>query len=172
MTSSSRARAALGAATVSLSLSLLAVAVPGAAHAQQGSDEPRLIAFAGGESPGVSVQSRADAKKLHGTGRAFKRFIGTAAKDLVEASSCGDEGYVGITVDVMRTDGYAAGGVNDCGGYAALWAVVDGAWKQIAGTQEAWDCRILRRHDVPSDVAGDTCYAYHGDHQQHHYHQD
>jgi hypothetical protein len=67
---------------------------------------------------------------------------------------------VGVTVQTLRTDGYAAGSVNECGGYRALWAVVDGRWRQIEGTQEAWDCRGLRQFRVPSDVAGTSCYDY------------
>jgi hypothetical protein len=121
--------------------------------------EPRLIAYAGGESPGVEVHARVDAKNLRGAPEAFKRFIGRTAQQVVDASSCSD-GYVGVTVATLRTDGYAVGGVNDCGGYAALWATVDGRWKEIAGTQEAWDCAVLERYSVPSDVVGATCYDY------------
>jgi hypothetical protein len=131
--------------------------------------KPRLIVYAGGESPGVEVQSRADAKHLRGAPRSFKRFIGRKAQRIADRSTC-TGGYVGVTVERVRTDGYAAGGVNDCGGYAALWAKVDGRWKEIAGTQEIWSCAILKRHQVPSSVAGNTCYDYRAQ-QERHYHQ-
>jgi hypothetical protein len=121
--------------------------------------EPRLIAYAGADSPGVEVQATVDAANLRGAPKAFKRFIGRTAQQVADASSCSD-GYVGVTVATLRTDGYAVGGVNDCGGYAALWATVDGRWKEIAGTQEAWDCAVLERYAVPSDVVGTTCYDY------------
>lgn len=65
-----------------------------------------------------------------------------------------------MTVQTLRTDGYAVGGVNDCGGYAAMWAVVDGQWTEIQGTQDSWECRTLERYQVPSDVAGTSCYDY------------
>ena len=65
-----------------------------------------------------------------------------------------------MTVETLRTDGFASGGVNDCGGYAALWAVVDGDWKEIQSTQETWGCAALERYEVPSGVAGETCYDY------------
>ena len=120
---------------------------------------PRLIAYAGGESPGVEVRARGDAKNLRGAPEAFKRFIARTAQQVADASSCSD-GYIGVTVATLRTDGYAVGGVNDCGGYAALWATVDGQWQEIAGTQEAWDCAVLERYAVPSDVVGTTCYDY------------
>lgn len=119
--------------------------------------KPRLIAYAGGESVGVEVQDRADAAKLHGAPASFKRFIGRTAQRLADQATC-DGAYVGVTVEVLRTDGYAAGGVNDCGGYAALWAIVDGRWKEIGGTQDMWRCRLLEKYGVPSDVAGDKCY--------------
>lgn len=133
-------------------------------------EKPELIGYAGGESPGVTVQKRADTRKLDGAPASFKKFIGDLAEKVVSESSC-DSAAVGITVETLRTDGYAVGGVNDCGGYQALWAIVDGHWKEIFGTQDTWDCAVLKRYTVPSDVVGETCYAYHGDHQEHHYHQ-
>jgi len=89
-------------------------------------EPPRLIAYAGGESPGVEVLSRTDAKKLRGAPQDFKDFISDLAQRNADASTC-TGGFVGVTVQRLRTDGFAVGGVNDCGGYAALWAVVDGS---------------------------------------------
>lgn len=120
---------------------------------------PEVIAYAGGESPGVEIQVPGDVRNLTGAPASFKKFIRAGVTELQADSTCGD-GFVGITVEFLRTDGYAAGGVNDCGGYAALWAVVDGDWTEIAGTQEAWDCAILEQYAVPSDIAGDSCYDY------------
>lgn len=139
---------------------------PSSSPSASPSEEARLIAYAGGESPGAEVRTPADADKLEGAPDAFKTFIGDTARRLVADSTCTD-GYVGITVEFLRTDGYAVGGVNDCGGYAALWAVVDGQWKEIAGTQEAWECQVLERYEVPSDVAGDTCYDYDAQKERH-----
>ena len=123
------------------------------------SPQPRLLAYAGGESPGVQVHDTADVRALHGAPASFKQFIARTAEKLVKESSC-DDAAVGVTVETLRTDGYAVGGVNDCGGYAAMWAVVDGRWKEIQGTQDSWECRILKRYRVPSDVAGTSCYNY------------
>lgn len=64
-----------------------------------------------------------------------------------------------MTIKTLRTDGYAEGAVNECGGgYVALWAIVDGEWKEIDATLDLWDCAVLAEHRVPSDIAGDTCY--------------
>jgi hypothetical protein len=134
-------------------------AASGAATTSASTPVPRLITYADGGSPGVEVQSGGDARKLRGAPEDFQRFVGRLAQQVAQRSDCAD-GYVGVTVATLRTDGYAAGGVNDCGGYAALWATVDGQWKEIAGTQEAWDCAVLERYAVPSDVAGTTCYDY------------
>jgi hypothetical protein len=130
---------------------------------------PRLISYAGGESPGVQVQERADAKKLRGAPADFKRFIGALAQRLADTSDCA-KAYVGVTVETLRTDGFAVGGVNECGGYQALWVVVDGHWKEVQGTQDSWGCAGLKRYAVPSDVVGDTCYDY-GDQKEREYHQ-
>lgn len=156
-------------------LSLAAVAMllmTGAAPA--GAEAPRtaparVIVYSNAQSPGVEVTRASQARRLHGAPASFKRFIGRTAQRITDASTC-EGGYVGVTVFRLRTDGFAAGGVNDCGGYAALWAVVDGRWKQIEGTQEIWACAPLRRHRVPSSIAGHTCYDYR--HQvQRRYHQ-
>lgn len=132
---------------------------PSPTPSSEPSAPPELINYAGGEAAGVEVHVRADAKNLRGAPASFKRFIGNTAQEIADASNC-DAGYVGVTVQTLRTDGFAVGGVNDCGGYAALWVVVDGHWKEAQGTQETWDCAVLKQYAVPSDVAGTTCYDY------------
>jgi hypothetical protein len=123
------------------------------------SGPPRLIGYAGGESPGAEIHDQADADRLQGAPEGFKQFIGRTAERLAHGSTCTD-GYVGVTVETLRTDGYAVGGVNECGGYRALWAVVDGSWKEVAASQEMWDCAVLEHYTVPSDIAGERCYDY------------
>ena len=118
---------------------------------------PQLISYDGDGSHPVEIRTTADADGLAGAPDAFKDFIGRTAERVAEDSSC-DDGYVGVRVRTLRTDGYATGSVNDCGGYVALWAVVDGDWKEIDGTQDLWDCAVLTKHRVPTDVAGDVCY--------------
>ena len=165
----------LGTTTLSIlvgaaaALTLSPYAAPAHATAVADPAKPRLIVYAGGESRGVEVLKRADAKDLRGAPRSFKRFIGNKAQRLTDRSTCTD-GYVGVTVHRIRTDGYGVGGVNDCGGYLALWAVVDGRWKEIAGTQDMWNCGVLKRHVVPSSIAGDRCYDVRH-HRLRHYHQ-
>ena len=53
--------------------------------------------------------------------------------------------------------GFAVGGVNDCGGYAALWGRKDGAWKELIGTQDAWLCSDLKKYGVPAHGVVRTC---------------
>jgi hypothetical protein len=160
--------------TVSLSLLAALLSAVVASAPAQAADRPtspagRVIVYETAHSPGVSVHRRAQAKRLHGAPAPFKRFIGRTAQRITDASSC-DDGYVGMTVSRLRTDGFAAGGVNDCGGYAALWALANGHWKQIEGTQDTWACGPLHRYRVPSSIAGRVCYDYR--HQvERHYHQ-
>jgi hypothetical protein len=133
---------------------------PTSSAAPASDEEPaRVIAYAGGESPGIEVHERADARLLHGAPASFRRFIGRTAQRLHDESTC-TGGDVGVTVATLRTDGYAVGGVDDCGGYRALWATVDGRWQEVAGTQELWDCAVLERYEVPSDVVETRCYDY------------
>lgn len=114
-----------------------------------------MIPYAGGEAAGVFSEGSWE----------------TSAQQFTDESTCSGEGDVGVAVQMLRTDGYAVGGVNDCGGCAALWATVDGRWKEIAGTQDSWDCAILRRYRVPSDLSGTTCYDYDAQ-NEHAYQQD
>jgi hypothetical protein len=118
---------------------------------------PRLIAYDRAGSDPAEVRTAADANNLAGAPDSFKEFIGRTARRLTGSSTCTD-GYVGVTVRRLRTDGYAVGGVNDCGGYAAMWAIVDGDWKEIDATQDLWDCAVLAKYQVPSAIAGDSCY--------------
>jgi len=120
---------------------------------------PRLLAYAGGESPGVVVRVPSDAVRIDGAPASFQAFIATTVEQLAAGATC-DPQYVGVTVEFLRTDGYASGGVDDCGGHAALWALVDGSWAEVAATQDAWSCDVLERYGFPSDVVGDTCYDY------------
>ena len=71
-----------------------------------------------------------------------------------------------ITVDALRTDGFAMGAVNTrprrhCqtgGGYAAIWAVRHGAWKEVIGTQDVVACSRLERFGIPSEIGVHECY--------------
>lgn len=131
---------------------------------------PQLIPYAGGESVGAEVRTTAEANNLTGAPDSFKKFIGRTAERLTRGATC-EGGYVGVTVKTLRTDGYAAGAVNECGGgYVALWAVVDGDWREIDNTLDLWDCAALAEYRVPSDIAGDTCYD-HDTQAQHSYQQ-
>ena len=118
---------------------------------------PQLIAFADGKSASTEVLTADDADKLAGAPDSFKRFIGRTAERLTMGPAC-EAGYIGVNVRALRTDGYAVGAVNDCGGYVALWAIVDDDWKEIASTQDLWSCAVLAEYQVPSDIAGDTCF--------------
>ena len=118
---------------------------------------PQLIAYADGDSVGHEVLTTADANNLAHAPDSFKEFIGRTTERLTQGATC-DGDYIGVTVQTLRTDGYAVGAVNQCGGYVALWAIVDGDWKEIAATQDLWSCAVLAQHRVPSDIAGDTCY--------------
>lgn len=72
-----------------------------------------------------------------------------------------------ITLDTLRTDGFALGDVfskplKSCpdggGGYIAIWAVRKGEWKQVIGTQEAIECQRLEKYSIPAELGIDQCY--------------
>ena len=97
--------------------------------------------------------------KLDGAPDEFRAFVARTVTRLKSDATCAST-YVGVIVEFLRTDGYAVGGVDDCGSYAALWAVVDGEWTEVEGTQDSWSCQVLTRYEFPSELVGETCYDY------------
>ncbi len=121
---------------------------------------PQLLTYGSGDI-GVEITQPSEVEQLTGAPADFKAFVAGLVTDLSNDPSCSDA-FHGVTVQKVRTDGFAVGGVGSCGGYAALWASVDGTWKEIEGAQELWDCAVLNQYAVPSDIAGDQCYDYSG----------
>lgn len=110
---------------------------------------------------GAQLSGPADVRQLKGAPEDFKTFIGGVAAQLAaEGKSECPTAFSGVTVTKVSTAGFATGGVSSCGGYVALWAKVDGSWKEAIGTQEQWDCAELTRYRVPSALVGHTCYSY------------
>jgi len=90
------------------------------------SPSPSVITY---PDPGVFVQNEADTAKLRGTTAAFKTFIaGLAVQANADGAACPMPRTV--TVEKYGTDGYALGGVNDCGGYEAVWGVREGTGRR------------------------------------------
>ena len=119
---------------------------------------PRVIAYAGGESIGYEVRSPADVAGMQGAPASFKRFIARTVEDLAASSTC--EAPSEVIVERLRPDGFATGGVSDCGGYHALWVQVDGRWQEVDGTQEMEGCGVLEEYHVPSELVDGRCYDY------------
>lgn len=117
-----------------------------------------LIPYAGGESIGYEVFSPADVAGMEGAPTSFKRFIARKIRRMAAESTC--EAPSEVIVQLLRTDGFATGGVNDCGGYQALWVQVDGVWQEVDGTQEMEGCAVLERYHVPSELVDGRCYDY------------
>ena len=112
----------------------------------------QVVTFPGA---GVVVTTAADTDKLTGTSDAFKAFIATQAqRAATEGAPCPGAAH-GITVQKYSSAGYAIGGVNACGGYAALWTLYQGTWGEGQATQDAWDCDALTFLQVPRSFAGD-----------------
>jgi len=119
-----------------------------------GSD--RVIRFDQGDEHEVFIQKATDVDKLTGTSPQFKSFIADQVANLTPPAGANDC-EVGIGVAIYDPSGFARGGVNACGGYAALWGIQDGQWKELIGTQDLWACSDLRKFKVPSTIA-DSCY--------------
>lgn len=95
---------------------------------------------------GVFVEHAGDADKLTGASESFKEFVASEAERLQAANEC--KAAVGVTVQKIMGD-YARGGINECGGYVAVWGVEGGEWTELFGTQSALPCADLDKKGVP-----------------------
>ena len=124
-----------------------------------------LIEYHGTESR-AALPLRAD--RLPGAPKEFRAFVKAQLHDLWDelGHTAGCKSSPLITVYAVRTDGFAMGAVNTrprrhCqtgGGYAAIWAVRHGAWKEVIGTQDVVACTRLERFDIPSEIGVHECY--------------
>lgn len=104
---------------------------------------------------GVEVTTAADTAKLTGTTDAFKKFIASQAQRAAAAGASCPSAAHGVTVQKYSSAGYAIGGFNACGGYAALWTLYQGTWGEGQATQDTWDCDALAFLQVPRSFVGD-----------------
>lgn len=123
--------------------------------ASSSTSRSNVIRFGEGEHE-VFIEKAADVAKLKGTSPAFKAFIADQVANLTPPNGP-NECAIGVGVSVYDPAGFARGGVNDCGGYVALWGIQNGKWKELIGTQDLWSCAELRKYSVPSTIV-DTCY--------------
>ncbi|MCL8024341.1 hypothetical protein [Nocardioides bruguierae] len=120
------------------------------------SADPVLVTY---PDPGVTITDAAQvARRLAETPASFQEAVAAQVETLQQESTCEGTALVGITVQRVRSDGFASVAVNDCGGYQALWVQADdGTWSEALGTQDVWVCSDLEALDFPSDVAGNRC---------------
>jgi hypothetical protein len=116
-----------------------------------------------------TVQLPAGPEAIPGAPRAFRQF----ARQQLRKSWVEDLGHrpackkaPTMTVNSLRTDGFAMGGFGTypqpgCatgGGYAAYWAIRNGEWKQVIGTQDIPFCDELEKFGFPSELGIHKCY--------------
>lgn len=125
---------------------------------------PTLVRYPG---DGASVTVTNVQTALKQTSPAFRAFITARLHQLwVSGGSIpGCQGSALISVTAYRVDGFASAsdegmfGNGTCarGGNGALYARVDGSWREIAITQSGYSCSDLVRFHVPASVAGSSC---------------
>lgn len=115
-----------------------------------------VILFDVGDIHTLFIEKPSDVDKLKGTSPEFKAFIADQVKSLTAAPAT-SECEIGVGVAAYAPSGFARGNVSACGGYAALWGIRDGRWKELIGTQDLWSCTDLRKFKVPAGLV-DSCY--------------
>jgi hypothetical protein len=141
--------------------------------AQPSPSEPTVTAPSGEDitypGNGIEIQTVSDTEKLTGTTAEFRDFIAHQLQKAAAAGASCPGAAHSVTVQKYSPAGYAIGGVNSCGGYAALWVLgtpdedpADAQWQEGMGTQDAWDCDTLSYLGVPTSFAG-QCFDESGD---------
>lgn len=98
---------------------------------------------------GVFVEHASEVDKLKGAPESFKEFVASEAERLQAAHDC--KAAVGVTVNKIMGD-FASGGISECGGYVAVWAVEKGEWKEIFATQSGIPCQDLEAKGAPKEL--------------------
>jgi hypothetical protein len=130
---------------------------------------PQLVTYPG---DGVSVTIKNVQTALKATSPDFRAFVTKQLHTLWVSggSVAGCEESALISVTAFRADGWANAsdegvfGSDTCarGGNNALYAKINGAWKEIVATQSGYDCSDLKKYKVPAEVSGSTCLDQYG----------
>ena len=122
-------------------------------------DAPGLVDY----KDTATIRNDSDITKLTGAGGSFKQFILSVLHkgQAIDGGDC-DQPYT-VTVGKLYNQKFAIGNAGACGGYAPLWASVNGVWQEIAGTQQGYKCAVLQQYTVPSVIAGSKCFDANGE---------
>ena len=155
--------------TVSVASTITAALVSLAACGSTTPAGPKLITYPG---DGVSVTVKNVQTALKDTSPEFRAFIRERLHDLWVAGGSvpGCQASALISLTAYSAAGFANAsdegvfGNGNCarGGNNALYAKVNGTWKEIIGTQSGYSCVDLRKFRVPADVAGSSCVDKYG----------
>jgi hypothetical protein len=146
----------LGAISAILFLTAGSIAGVVSPAAAQPNQHARLITFkdSGHAGLGARIASRADANRLlAGTPKGFRRYVGAEGRAAATHTTTCDAADAAVHVVAYTTSHFAAGAGSPCGGRWDNTRVIVGKrhhhWTVLIATQDAWDCRLLRRYDVP-----------------------
>jgi len=150
---------------ISLAVSASLVSPAGAAGSPADRDGT-LLKWHGKER---TVQLPAGPDAIPGAPRSFRQFVrqqlrNSWVEELGHEPAC--KKAPTMTVRSLRTDGFAFGtfgtypqpGCRTGGGYVAYWAIRNGAWKEVIGTQEVPFCDELEKFGFPSELGIHQCY--------------
>jgi hypothetical protein len=120
---------------------------------------PKVVTYETDDESGVTVAEPGQKTKIGDASASFSTFLDRQLARAIKNrdSICPEPPQ--IYVNKVAPDGWASGGyfVPQCGGYAALWAISDGAWREVWTGQELVDCLTLERYQFPAEIAGTTC---------------
>ena len=136
----------------------------------------RMTTFHDTDVPGLgaAIAGPADvAARLQDTPRSFRRYVGREGLAARTTTATCDTEAAEVHVIAYTSNRFAAGVGSPCGGHWGEARVIIGRrhhhWRVLLATQDAWDCRLLRRYAVPRKLirvapapadATHNCYDY------------
>jgi hypothetical protein len=154
---------------ISLTAAALAASVAAPATAVQADRDGTLLKWHGKER---TAQLPVGPEAIPGAPASFRKFARAELReswthDLGHKPAC--KKAPTMTVRSLRTDGFAFGtfgtypqpGCATGGGYVAYWAVRNGEWKEVIGTQDTPFCDTLEKFGFPSELGIHECFDGH-----------
>lgn len=123
------------------------------------SPTPKVVTYETDDKAGVTVTEPGQKSQIADASESFSTFLDRQLERAINNRDRVCPEPPQVYVNKVAPEGWASGGyfVPQCGGYAALWAVSKGSWREVWTGQELVDCQTLERYKFPAAIAGTAC---------------
>lgn len=139
---------------LALALALLASLAPVSASVASSDYRLRVFHDTSVKGMGARIAGPGDVHRLKGTPHGFRKYVGAEGQRAATHTTTCDVADAAVYVRAYTSNHFAAGAGSPCGGHWGNARVILGKrhhkWKVLIATQDAWDCRLLERFQVPA----------------------